>query len=235
MRIADRGLSTMMGKSNTSFGKRLSSESKKRYGRLKFWDSRLKSKSTSYQNLRKGLIIIETLRTKLSLTDRIGEDAAFIYRKAHDRKLARGRTIKLLATASLYSACRANNIPRNLGEISKMANVDRKKLSSMYREIVKRLKFKYKPYSPESFVSKITSKLHVTERTRRKALSILQKANQEGISVGKRPLGLAAAAVYLACLLHNLEISQNQVSDASGISSATIRKWYRILYKIIHG
>lgn len=234
LRIADKGLSTMMGKSKTSFGKRLSVESKKRYERLKFWDSRLKSKTTSYQNLRKGLILIETLRTKLSLTERIGEDAAYIYRKAHEKKLSRGRTIQLLATASLYSACRANNVPRNLSEIAKKANVERKQLSSMYREIAKELKLKYKPYTPESFVSKITTRLHLSEKVYRKALAVLKKANKEGISVGKRPLGLAAAAVYLACLLFNLEISQKQVSKAAGISSVTVRKWYKILYDIFN-
>lgn len=231
LRLADKGLSTMIGKSKTSFGKQLSTESKKRYGRLKFWDARLKSKTTSYQNLRKGLILIETLRTKLSLTERIAEDAAYIYRKAHEKKLSRGRTIKLLATASIYSACRANSVPRNLNEFSKKANVDRKQLSSMYREMSKSLKLKYAPYTPESFVSKITTKLQLPEKVHRKVLSILKKANEEGISVGKRPLGLAAAAVYLACILYNLNINQKQVSNAAGISSVTIRKWYGILYE----
>ncbi len=232
LRIADRGLSTVMGKGRNSLGKRLSASSKQRYERLKFWDSRIKSKTTSYQNLRKGLILIETLRTKLSLTEPIAEDAAYIYRKAHEMKLSRGRTIKLLAVASLYAACRANSVPRNLNEFSKKANVDRRQLSSMYREITKSLSLKFQPYTPESFVSKITSKLDLPEKIRRKTLSILQKANKEGVSVGKRPIGLAAAAVYLACLIFNFKISQNQVSQAAGISSVTVRKWYKLLRKI---
>lgn len=232
LRTADKGLSTMIGKSQDSAGRELTAKSKQRYNKLKFWDRRLKSKTTSFQNLRKGLGMIETLRTKLSLSENIAEDAAYIYRKAHDLRLSRGRTIRLLATASLYAACRSNGIPRNLTEISNKSNVDRKSLSGMYRQLVQTMEFSFTPYTPESFISKIASQLQINEKIKRKAIKLLTTAREERISIGKRPIGLAAAALYLACILNNMSISQKDIAQAANISSVTIRKWYKKLYEI---
>ena len=51
--IHDMGLSTIIGKSNTDFvGRRLSFEMKQSMNRMRVWDSRSQTKSTSEKNLR---------------------------------------------------------------------------------------------------------------------------------------------------------------------------------------
>jgi transcription initiation factor TFIIB len=58
------------------------------------------------------------------LTDSVIEKAAYIYRKIYERKLAKGISIKIAITASLFIACRELEIPRTLKEISEISNTD---------------------------------------------------------------------------------------------------------------
>ncbi len=233
LRLADKGLSTVIGSnSKDSSGKKLSVSAKQKYGRLKMWDTRIKSKSSSQRNLAKALIKIDSMREKLSLSDTVIEEAAYIFRKAHSQQLSKGRGITLLAASAVYAACRSSGVPRNLTEISQKANVSRKSLSRMYRDLSETLELKYEPFVPEKFISKLSTKLGISERIKRDALKILQKAKDAGLFVGKRPTGLAAAALYLACARSKNPISQKQISDASKISTPTIRACYKELHKL---
>ena len=54
-------------------------------------------------------------------------------------KINRGRTMASLISASLYAACRENNIPRTLDDIAQAGNVERKILSRDLRTIIKKL------------------------------------------------------------------------------------------------
>ena len=42
-------------------------------------------------------------------------------------------------------------------------------------------------------------------------------------SAGKDPMGLAAAALYLACLQSNENKTQREIADASGVTEVTVR------------
>lgn len=232
LRLADKGLSTVMSSHKDSSGKKLSSAAKQKYGRLKIWDTRIKSKSSSQRNLVKALIKIDSLREKLSLSDTVIEEAAYIFRKSHSLQLSKGRGIQLLAAASIYAACRSNGVPRNLTVIAQKANVNRKSLSRMYRDLADSLELKYEPFEPEKFVSKLSSMLNISEKVKRYALKILSKAKEKRMLVGKRPMGLAAAALYLACAKTSNSISQKQISEASKISTPTIRTCYKELHKL---
>lgn len=231
LRIFDKGLSTEMSSKKDYRGKSIGSEAG-RMGRLRFWNARIKSKTTSVRTLRKALVQIESLRTKLSLPESVTEYAAKILRDAQKKRLAVGRNILLLAAASVYAACRANNIPRNLTEIAKIANLNRKSLSRMYRDVSSELDLKFEPFVPSSFIGKIASKLKIEPKIQREAIRILIKAEKSGKLTGKRPAALAAASLYLACLRNNIRTSQRSISEASKISQPTIKKLTKILDEI---
>ena len=61
------------------------------------------------------------------------------------------------------------------------------------------------------------------EKTKRKAVEILRKAKKIGVVAGKDPTGLAAAALYLACITEGGNKTQKEISDASGVTEVTIR------------
>ena len=53
---------------------------------------------------------------------------------------------------------------------------------------------------PLTYVSKIAEKTGISGKTQGAAIAILGEARQKRFSAGKDPMGLAAAALYIACL-----------------------------------
>ncbi|MCU4744828.1 transcription initiation factor IIB family protein, partial [Halobacteria archaeon AArc-xg1-1] len=67
------------------------------------------------------------------------------------------------------------------------------------------------------------TELEVPERVRRRALEFAQKATDAGITVGRRPAGVAAACLYLAAERCGLSLSQREIADVAGVSPTTLR------------
>ena len=55
----------------------------------------------------------------------------------------------------------------------------------------------------------------MSEKTKRKALEILKKAEEGKISAGKDPMGLAAVALYVACVMNGENKTQKDVAEGS--------------------
>ena len=66
-----------------------------------------------------------------------------------------------------------------------------------------------------------------------KAIEILEKAKEVGMIAGKDPMGIAAAALYIACISNNETKSQKEISLASGVTEVTIRNRCAGLRKIL--
>ena len=82
---------------------------------------------------------LRTFSDKLSLSDEMVEKAAYIYRKALERGLIRGRSITEMMAAALYAACRNSEIPRTLKDVANVANISRKDLARPYRLLLKEM------------------------------------------------------------------------------------------------
>jgi len=73
----------------------------------------------------------------------------------------------------------------------------------------------------------LQAKLVYQKKTKRKALEILKKAEEGKISAGKDPMGLAAAALYVACVMNGENKTQKDVAEAAGVTEVTIRNRYK--------
>ena len=67
----------------------------------------------------------------------------------------------------------------------------------------------------------------LSEKTKRSALLILHKAEDTRTSAGKDPMGLAAAALYVACVMNGENKTQKDVAEAAGVTEVTIRNRYK--------
>ena len=220
----DMGLSTIIGVQNKdATGKPLESSMKKSKERLRTWDSRSQAHSSSERNLRQALSEMDKLKDKLTLTDAVIEKAAYIYRKAIERKLVKGRSIHGLVAACIYAACRMTETPRTLDDIAMGINIKRKDVARSYRIIFRELDLKIPVADPVKGVSRIASLAGLGEATKRKALILLNKAKKIGMVAGKDPMGIAAAALYLACISTGGNKTQKEISIASGVTEVTIR------------
>jgi transcription initiation factor TFIIB len=217
----DRGLSTVIGNNKDSTGKALSSKTKYEFNRLRTWDQRSKSRKTA--SFSKAFTLLHGMKTKLGISDNVVENAAYIYRKVVNAKLTRGRTMASLISASLYAACRENNIPRTLDNIAEAGNVERRILSRDLRTIIKKLGLNLNQYDTTSFISKISNNMSLKEKTKRDAFEILRRCEKEQITAGKHPVAQAAASLYLSCIMNGEKVSQKKFAVESGVSDVTIR------------
>ena len=231
----DMGLSTVIGAANKdATGKPLSASVKSSIERLRTWDSRSQAHSSADRNLRQALNEMSKLKDKLALTNAVIEKAAYIYRKAMEKKLVRGRSIQGLVAACLYASCRTTETPRTLDDIANGINIRRKDVARCYRLIYRELELKMPVVDPVKGVSRIASIAGLGEKTKRKAILILNEAKRTYITAGKDPMGIAAAALYLACISTGETKSQKEISIASGVTEVTIRNRCAGLRKMLN-
>ena len=222
--IHDHGLATIINPINRdSVGKPLPYSMKKTFKRLRVWDSRSQVQNYVDKNLRHAFIELGKMKDKLALSDAVIEKAAYIYRKALDKKLVRGRSITALIAASLYAACRNTETPRTLNDITAAINIKRKDLALCYRMLIKELDLKIPVVDSVQCIARIASKAGLSEKTKRYAVKILKKAKQNRISAGKDPMGMAASALYISTLRMGMNISQKVIAQAAGVTEVTLR------------
>ena len=70
-------------------------------------------------------------------------------------------------------------------------------------------------------------------RARRQAVQILNIARIKGATVGKNPMSLAAAALYIATIQTGERRTQQEIATAAKITPVTIRNRFKELVKII--
>jgi transcription initiation factor TFIIB len=227
----DMGLSTVIGTNKDSSGKSLPSKTKYEFNRLRTWDQRSKSRTTS--SLSKAFTLLYGMKTKIGVPNNVVENAAYIYRKVVNAKLTRGRTMASLISASLYASCRQNNIPRTLDDIAEAGNVERRILSRDLRTIIKKLGLNLNQYDTASFIVKISNNMNLSEKTKRDAFKILKRCEDEKITAGKHPVAQAAASLYIACIVNGEKVSQKKISDESGVSDVTIRNRAALIKKTL--
>ncbi len=220
--LNDMGLSTIIGKTNKdASGNSLTGGMKQTFDRLRMWDNRSKSGNTEAR-LRSAFTLLNTVRTKLGLSDSVIEEAAYLYRKAKNKKI-RGRNIDCMTLASLYLSCRKSSTPRTIPDIASAGNVNIKDLSRHVRLLIEDLDLKIESYDSSYFVNRIASMISAIERSKRDALLILAKLRENRYAEGKNPIALAAAALYISCIINGERHTQQQIAKAAGISTVTLR------------
>ncbi|MFB5605608.1 MAG: transcription initiation factor IIB family protein [Nitrosarchaeum sp.] len=226
--IHDRGLATIINPINRdSSGKPLTTAMKSTIERLRTWDSRSKVHASADRNLRQALSELTRLKDKLALSDAVVEKAAYIYRKALEKGLVRGRSISALIASALYAACRDTETPRTLKDVSDAGNIKKKDIARCYRILHQELELKMPVVDPIQCVARIASRLGISEKTKRYATKVLKIAQEHEESAGKDPMGLAAAALYLSCVKNGENMTQRDIAEAASVTEVTIRNRYK--------
>ena len=223
LKMADMGLSTIIHqKDRDSSGKIISNQNKRSFHRLRMWDRNSRSAITN-QSYIKAFTFLDGMRSKLALPEHVVEKSAYIFRKVEQNKMLHGRSSLSILCAVVYMACRVTDTPRTLNDIAKISGIKKKVIQRAYRVLVRDLEMRSDAYNPNEFVARISSEAKVSEKIKRDARKILEIGNKNGITSGKNPMSMAAAAVYLAIKNNNDTISQTVISRVSGISAVTIR------------
>jgi transcription initiation factor TFIIB len=224
----DMGLYTMIGRGRKDArGQVLDASMRSTMERLRTWD--LRTQASANRNLRTAFNQLNILKDKLGLPDAIIEKTAYIYRKAHERGLVRGRQTAAALAAALYLACRQDGTPRTLKEICLISNLKRKAISREYRDMVIELDIRIPIVDPTKCIARIANQINLNQKIKQKAINIMNAATESEISAGKSPMGLAASILYLSCLINGGSISQTVFAQTAGVTEVTIRNICRNL------
>ena len=232
--VHDKGLTTVIGRvGKDAYGRNIPLNTKLQMLRLRKWQIRSRVHSSVDRNLAQAMAELDRLSDKLHIPPNIKEKAAVIYRKALDQGLVRGRSISAIAAASLYAACRMTQTPRTLREITRVSTIDKKNIARCYRLMLKELNIQMPIPDAQLRIPKIAAKVGVGEKTQQKAVEILRRAGKLKTTAGKDPMGLAAAALYIACQMTDEKRTQKMIADAAGVTEVTIRNRYKGLKDIL--
>ncbi|WP_048160012.1 transcription initiation factor IIB [Thermococcus barophilus] len=224
--LHDKGLSTDIGSDRNITGLM-----REKMYRLRKWQSRLRVSDAAERNLAFALSELDRIASQLKLPRHVEEEAARLYREAIRKGLIRGRSIESVIAACVYAACRLLKIPRTLDEIADIARVDKKEIARSFRFIARNLNLTPKKLfvKPTDYVNKFADELGLSEKVRRRAIELLEEAYNRGLTSGKSPAGLVAAALYIASLLEGEKRTQREVAEVARVTEVTVRNRYKEL------
>lgn len=226
----DMGLATIIGRINMdSSGHALDPAMRTTMERLRIWDIRTQIRSSTDRNLRNAFNHLEKLKDRLMISDVAVEKTAYLYRKAQERGLVRGRTISSVLAAAAYVACREMGISKTLKDIALAADIRRKDLSRTYRLLVIELDLKVPMVDTVKCIAKVANKAGLKEKTKREAIDTMYEISKRGITAGKDPMGLAASVLYLSSFIVGEHVTQSQLADAAGVTEVTLRNRFKDL------
>ncbi len=157
------------------------------------------------------------------------EDAATLYRMAARAGLVKGRSMDAMVAAVIYAACRRTDVPRTLEEVSRYFSLEEKEVGRSFRFLFRKLGIQIPPPKPENFVYLICSKLNLPEEIATQAIRIIKIAKRNGATMGREPVGVAAAAVYMACQELGIHRTQRELAQAANVTEVTVRNRYKEL------
>ena len=227
---SDMGLSTIIARTDKdASGCEIEPSMLSTMHRLRTWDFRTQVHTSTDRNLRIAFSELNTLKDKLGLTDAIIEKTAYIYRKAQERGLTRGRSVSAVITAAVYISCRELGIPKTLKEIAEANNIRHKIIGKCYRVLISELDIKTPILDPMKCIIKVANKANLNEKTRRQAIDVMNDVTQNEISTGKNPMGLAATVLYVSCIKTGEYKTQKDLAEAAGINDVTLRNGFKYL------
>ncbi|MGA7899649.1 MAG: transcription initiation factor IIB [Nitrososphaeraceae archaeon] len=223
--IHHKGLSTLIGLGDTDArGKALEPAQRLKMQRLRTWNNRSQLNDSISRNLEKALKFLNNFGDKLYLSQAVMESAAYIYRKAAVKKLAKGRSTLGLVGAALYAACRETATPKTISDVAAVCNLSSKDVMSHYKLILKELSLQMPVLHGPDYVTLISNRLNLSERTKREALKVYSEVQLNRISIGKNPRALAGAVIYLASQNCNEFLRQVEICQVADISTVSLRK-----------
>lgn len=224
----DHGLSTIIDwRDRDIYGRDLPPGRREEMQMLRKWQRRIRVSDATERNLAFALAELERVASQLGLPKNVREEAAVMYRSAVEARLIRGRSIEGVAAAALYAACRKHSIPRTLDEISQMSRASKKEIGRSYRFILRELAIKIPPTNAVDYIHRFVNDLTLPGVVQSKALEIIQAAEEHGLTSGRGPTGVAAAAIYIASTLLNYKRTQRDVANVAGVTEVTIRNRYK--------
>lgn len=185
--------------------------------------------ATSFQgngmrNRAHGLEQVRRVGDQLELGDSVIDRACRLWHEAHGNGLAIGGSLEELIGAVLLAAVREQELPVTSAMILERISLpDDRRLHKTYHDVVSATSADPSIAVPMDFVARIADAVDLARERRQEARELLADVQSEQVHVGRKPAGVAAAALYAVAFGRSVEVTQKEVAEAADTSVVTIR------------
>ncbi len=168
--------------------------------------------------------------SRLDLPESAEAEAGLICRTALRGGLSRGRSLEETVAGAVYAACRLLGVPRTLDELAEATGVSRWEVGRAYRALRRSASVKGIPSPrPLDYLDRFCSRLGLGNAVRAAAYREIEESEMQAWQPGVAPAGVAAAAIYAACVSCDEPRSEEAIAEVAGVTSATLRHRLRDL------
>ena len=164
--------------------------------------------------------------------DRAWEEARRVCCEVVKNRYLPTRSLQVVAAASLYAACREFNVPVTIADLASATRTKDVEIGRGYRLILDRVGLTPPPPNGTRYALKVASVMGISKEATALALEIEKRAVKQGLEV-RKPMTIAAASAYLACLATGEAVTQSDVADAAGTSVVSVRECSRAIRSLV--
>jgi transcription initiation factor TFIIB len=164
--------------------------------------------------------------------DRAWEEARRVCCEVVRNRYLPTKSLQIVAATSLYAACREFNAPVTIADLAEATRAKGVEIGRSYRLIVDRVGLTPPPPNGTRYALKVASVMGISKEATALALEIEKCAVNKGLEV-RKPMTIAAASTYLACLAKGEAVTQSDVADASGTSVVSVRECSRAIRSLV--
>lgn len=200
------------------------------------WANLNKRIDNKTRTLRHGLKELRALSSSLEANEQLIEEASYLFRRAAANDILRGHSIEAMAAACIHATAREDShVPFPLKQIGEASPVELDNINTAFRKLLQEFDLKVKPPSPVSFIPRFGSDAGLSASVRRDAKRITNRIIEEEEHIGQSPTGVAAAALYGAAKVNNVEVTQGELAETAYVSVVTLSRQWQSLEKYAEG
>lgn len=180
-------------------------------------------KQADLRSLSISLMHLNRISSELALPNHVRDDASEIFNKAWKMGVLRGYSIEMVASASVYYACRKNKIARTISEVANCSSLEPVKISRLFSKLFVLLSIPIPRIDYSAFAEKY-SKLLKLDPVHTAKIIKATKTLKITTFLGKNPLSIIGALIYIIPRIDGKKYSQKEIASTLKITEVTIRK-----------
>jgi transcription initiation factor TFIIB len=210
-----------------------------RISRCNEWSSMPYSEIAKYNSFQ----YITLMANNAGISKMIVEEACAYHSQISEHQTFRGLNKDGIIAASIYIACRIQNIPRTAKEIARMFHLDSTSATKGCRNamtIINELEQKksndiqlvYTSTTPSAFIDRYCSHLNMAKDYITLAKFVAMKIEKQNMIPEHTPNSVATGIIYLISNEFELNISKKDIQQVSDISEVTINKCFQTIEQL---
>ena len=168
-----------------------------------------------------------------SIRKAVQDKALELCRLVRKRQFQTAYPVPTLSNALVYAAHRLCRVPLTLTECAGTSPKERKRVARCYERLCRKLELKVPRLETTDYLSHLAEKKRIRGDTVTLAGRILKKVKEKRLAGGANPVGISAAALYVACSLTGNAFTQKELASAAGVSEVTLRANCKTLVNLL--